>query len=123
MLRFKKVIQILLFALFTFGGLDRFIQPIEVLVERMLWVSYFDPWVVRAIAITEVVCGIGLFIPFFLKHTRSKLALYSGTLLVAVMAGAVVTHILIGDYEQIIVNLILIGLIGFVIIPVKKQRE
>ena len=120
MIRFKKVLQILLFALFTIGGLDRFLQPIEVLAERMLWVSFFDPLVVRAISVTEIACGIGLLLAFFIKSRRFKFALYSGSVLIAVMAGAAVTHVIIGDYDQIAVNLVLIGMISYVILPGKK---
>ena len=120
MIRFKKVLQILLFALFTIGGLDRFLQPIEVLAERMLWVSFFDPLVVRAISVTEIACGIGLLLAFFIKSRRFKLSLYSGSVLIVVMAGAAVTHVIIGDYDQIAVNLVLIGMISYVILPGKK---
>ena len=120
MIRFKKVLQILLFALFTIGGLDRFLQPIEVLAERMLWVSFFDPLVVRAIAVTEITCGIGLLLAFFIKSRRFKFALYSASVLIAVMSGAAVTHVIIGDYDQIAVNLVLIGMISYVILPGKK---
>lgn len=120
MIRFKKVLQILLFALFTIGGLDRFLQPIEVLAERMLWVSFFDPLVVRAIAVTEIACGIGLLLAFLINSRRFKFALYSGSVLIAVMAGAAVTHVIIGDYDQIAVNLVLIGMISYVILPGKK---
>ena len=120
MIRFKKVLQILLFVLFTIGGLDRFLQPIEVLAERMHWVSFFDPLVVRAIAVTEITCGIGLLLAFFIKSRRFKFALYSGSVLIAVMAGAAVTHVIIGDYDQIAVNLVLIGMISYVILPGKK---
>jgi len=119
-IRFKKVLQILLFALFTIGGFDRFFQPIEVLAERMLWVSFFDPLVVRAIAVTEIACGIGLLLSFFIKNRRFKFVLYSGSVLIALMAGAAVTHVIIGDYDQIAVNLVLIGMISYVILPDKK---
>ena len=122
MTRLKKVLQILLFALFIIGGLDRFFQPIDVLAERMLWVSFFDPVVVRAIAVTEIACGIGLLIPFFIRIERFKFTLFSGSILIVVMAGAAVTHVIIGDYDQIAVNLVLIAMISFVIIPGKKVK-
>lgn len=122
MIRFKKVLQVLLFALFTIGGFDRFFQPIEVLAERMLWVSFFDPWVVRAIAVTEISCGIGLLIPFISRGERFKFTLYSGSILIVVMTGAAVTHVVIGDYDQIAVNLVLIGMISYVILPGEKAK-
>ena len=86
----------------------------------MLWVSFFDPLVVRAIAVTEITCGIGLLLAFFIKSRRFKFALYSGSVLIVVMAGAAVTHVIIGDYDQIAVNLVLIGMISYVILPGKK---
>ncbi len=36
------------------------------------------------------------------------------------MAGAAVSHIVIGDYDQITVNLVLIGMICYVILLGKK---
>lgn len=115
----RKAIQVLLFAVFTFGGLDRLVQPIDVLAERMLWVSYFDPSVVRAIALTEITCGIGLILPFLFKKLQFKFVLYSGSILIITMIGAAVTHLVIGDYDQIIVNLVLVAIIAFITFPRK----
>lgn len=115
----RKTIQVLLFAVFTFGGLDRLVQPIDVLAERMLWVSYFDPSVVRAIALTEITCGIGLILPFLFKKVQFKFVLYSGSVLIITMIGAAVTHLVIGDYDQIIVNLVLVAIIAFITFPRK----
>ena len=115
----RKTIQVLLFAVFTFGGLDRVVQPIDVLAERMLWVSYFDPSVVRAIALTEITCGIGLILPFLFKKVQFKFVLYSGSVLIITMIGAAVTHLVIGDYDQIIVNLVLVAIIAFITFPRK----
>lgn len=115
----RKTIQVLLFAVFTFGGLDRVVQPIDVLAERMLWVSYFDPSVVRAIALTEITCGIGLILPFLFRKVQFKFVLYSGSVLIITMIGAAVTHLVIGDYDQIIVNLVLVAIIAFITFPRK----
>ena len=70
-------IQILLFLVFAVGGTIRFFQPIDVLAKRMLWVKYFDPRMVRAISMIEVICGIGIILPLvFSDSTFSFFTLF-----------------------------------------------
>ena len=111
-------IQILLFLVFAIGGTIRFFQPIEVLANRMLWVKYFNPRIVRTISLIEVVCGIGIILPLVLTDSSFSFLFYSGCLLMATMVGAVVTHAIIGDYKQIFGNLLLLGIIYQVTFPV-----
>ena len=110
-------IQILLFLVFAVGGTIRFFQPIHVLAKRMLWVKYFNPRVVRGIAFIEVICGIGIIIPLVLTDFSFSFVFYSGCLLMATMVGAVVTHLWIGDYKQIVGNLVILGMIYWVTFP------
>jgi hypothetical protein len=84
----------------------------------MRWVSYFSPRTVRLIALVEVFCGIGIILPLILTDSSFSFLLYSGCLLMATMVGAVITHVVIGDYKQIIGNLSLFGMIYFVTFPV-----
>ena len=114
---FSLVIQILLFLVFALGGAIRFFQPINTLAKRMLWVKYFNPKVVRGIALIEVVCGIGIIIPLVLTDSSLSFILYSGCLLMATMIGAVVTHLWIGDYKQIVGNLVVLAMIYWVTFP------
>jgi len=107
-------LQILLFLIFAIGGGFRFIRPIEVLAKKMLWVSYFDPLVVRGIALAEIVCGIGIVLPFLFKESSFDFVLYSGSLLMITMVGAALTHIWIGDYKQIFGNVFLFLIIYYV---------
>ena len=109
--------QVILFLIFALGGGIRFFQPIEVLARRMRWVSYFNPRIVRSIALVEVICGVGFILPFFLTGPSFSILLYSGCLLIATMIGAVITHFVIGDYKEIFGNLCLIGLIYYAAIP------
>ena len=97
----------------------------DALLEDMLWVSYFHPFVVRAIAIAEVIGRVGLVIPFFWKDIRMKIDFYGGILLIGLMTGAAITHVVIGDYDQIIINVFLIAVLVFVTIPrgLKKRPE
>tara|TARA_B100001057_G_scaffold498575_1_gene606076 strand:+ start:5423 stop:6178 length:756 start_codon:yes stop_codon:yes gene_type:complete len=123
MATFRISLQLLLFLIFAVGGGYRFIQPVDVLAKKMLWVSYFDPLIVRAISIVEVVCGIGIVLPFILKDTTFDFALYSGSLLMITMIGAAITHLWIGDYKQIFGNLFLLFMIYFVTFSPQQSVE
>ena len=111
-------LQVLLFLTFVLGGAYRFFQPIDKLAKRMLWVTYFNPRIVRSIALIEVICGICIILPLFLSDSSFAFILYSGCILMATMTGAVVTHVFIGDYKQIVGNLLLFGMIYLVTFPV-----
>jgi len=110
-------IQILLFLVFAVGGTIRFFQPIDVLAKRMLWVKYFDPRMVRTISFIEVTCGIGIILPLVLTDSTFSFLLYSGCLLMATMIGAVITHVIIGDYRQIFGNLLILLMVYSVTFP------
>jgi len=110
--------QIILFLIFALGGGIRLIQPIEVLARRMRWVSYFNPRIVRSIALVEVICGVGVILHFFFPTASFSFLLYSGCLLIATMIGAVITHFVIGDYKEVFANLCLIGLIYYATIAI-----
>ena len=104
----------LLFLIFTIGGTFRFFQPIDILAKRMLWVKYFNPRIVRSIALLEMICGIGIILPFLLIDSTFPFLICSGCLLMLTMFGAAVTHAIIGDYKQIMVNLFLLGILYWV---------
>ena len=104
----------LLFLIFAVGGTFRFFQPIDVLAKRMLWVKYFNPRIVRSIALLEVICGIGIILPFLLIESTFPFLICSGCLLMLTMFGAAVTHAIIGDYKQIMGNLFLLGILYWV---------
>lgn len=109
--------QVVLFLIFALGGGIRLFQPIDVLARRMRWVSYFNPRIVRSIALVEVICGTGIILSFFSSYSLSIL-LYSGCLLIATMVGAAITHFVIGDYKEIFGNVFLIGLIYYATIAI-----
>ena len=111
-------IQVILFLVFSVGGGIRFFQPIDMLARRMRWVSYFNPRIVRSIALMEMICGTGFILPFFLPGPSISILLSCGCLLIATMVGAAITHFVIGDYKQIFLNVFLIGLIYYAAIPI-----
>ena len=104
-------LQVLLFLIFAGGGTYRFFQPMEILTKRMRWVSYFHPKIVRSIALLEVICGIGMVLPLIFSGLNFPFMVYAGCLLMLTMFGAVITHVVIGDYREIIGNLFLLVLI------------
>lgn len=122
-MRVKQTLQVLLFAVFAFGGIYRLSQPMDALLEDMLWVSYFHPFVVRAIAVVEVIGGIGLILPFFNKCNHVKIDFYGGILLIGLMTGAAITHVVIGDYDQIIINVFLIAFLVLVTFPIELKKR
>tara|TARA_B100000886_G_scaffold316225_1_gene254697 strand:- start:1644 stop:1994 length:351 start_codon:yes stop_codon:yes gene_type:complete len=107
-------LTLMLFLVFTIGGTFRLFQPIDVLAKRMLWVKYFNPRIVRSIALLEVICGIGIILPFLLIDSTFPFLICSGCLLMLTMLGAAVTHAIIGDYKQIMFNLFLLGILYWV---------
>ena len=110
----STTVQIILFLVFAVGGTIRFVQPIDTLARRMLWVRYFSPRIVRGIALIEVFCGIGIILPLVFTGSSFSFLLFSGCLLMATMIGAVITHIVIGDYKQIIGNFLILGMIYWI---------
>ena len=119
----KVAIQILLFLIFAVGGTYRLFQPIDALASKMLWVSYFDPRIVRSIALVEVLCGVGLVLPFIFNDLSFDFIFYAGSLLMLTMLGAAVTHLVIGDYKQIFGNVLLLVMAFLVTFPPDQALE
>jgi len=119
----KVALQILLFLIFAVGGAYRLFQPIDALASKMLWVSYFDPRIVRSIAVVEVLCGVGLVLPFIFKDLSFDFIFYAGSLLMLTMLGAAVTHLVIGDYKQIFGNALLLVMAFLVTFPPNQALE
>ena len=118
MLTLQESLQVLLFLIFALGGAYRLLKPIDVLAKRMLWVNYFKPVTVRSIAVIEVICGTGMILALILSESTIPFLLYSGCLLMLTMLGAAITHLIIGDYKQIMGNLLLLGISFQVTFPI-----
>jgi hypothetical protein len=100
------------------GGAYRFCQPIDILAKRMLWVNYFKPLTVRAIAVIEVLCVTGMLLALLLYDFTIPFLLYSGCLLMLTMLGAAIAHVIIGDYKQIVGNMFILLIIYQATFPV-----
>lgn len=110
------VLQGLLAAVMGMAGLAKLTQGRDKLLAtqpRMAWVEDFSPAQVRAIGALELLAGIGLVLPWLLG-IAPVLTPLAGLGVLAIMAGAALTHARRGEREAIIGNVI-IGLIALVV--------
>jgi len=113
----KKLIWIpqgLLIVGFTMAGIMKLTQPIEALSAQMSWVNHFQPWMVRTIALLEILGAMGLLLPAFVKSLPSKLTVYASAGLALTMVGAVITHVAIGETSQSIIPFMLFAISAYV---------
>ena len=92
------IIQILLALLFLFAGGMKLITPIEEMTQQIAMPGLF----LRFIGVCEVLGGLGLVLPWFLR-IRPGLTPLAAVGLVIIMIGATVTTIMTG---QIAISLV-----------------
>lgn len=107
------VAQVLLAVAFFAAGMMKTVTPIAELQAKMAWIKDgMDP-LVRFIGTTEVLGALGLILP---SATRIKpiLTPLAAVGLAVTMVLAMLTHLRLGEYPGIVVNLVLGGLAAFV---------
>jgi len=115
------IIQGLLVFAFCGAGAMKISQPIDVLAVQMNWMNYFQPWMIRSIGIAEILCGMLLILPVVIKLIPSQLIVLAGAGLSILMIGAVGTHILLGEFDQLMPATILLLLSVFVALKRKSE--
>ena len=98
-------LQILCGGLFVLVGVMKFLDPV--------WARSFARWgypdgFYLVIGVLEAVGGIGLLVP--------RLTTYAALLLMTIMAGAVLTHLMHGEWQRLaapLVYLVIVALIGW----------
>jgi hypothetical protein len=115
------IIQGLLVFVFCGAGAMKISQPIDVLAVQMNWMNYFQPWMIRSIGIAEILCGMLLILPVVIKLIPSQLIVLAGAGLSILMIGAVGTHILLGEFDQLMPATILLLLSVFVALKCKSE--
>lgn len=107
------IVQVLLALAFGMAGLMKSTQPIELLSANVPWAANVPPAMVRFIGISELLGGLGMILP---AATRilPVLTPAAGAGLVTVMFLAAGYHVLHAEYVDILVNLVLGLLAGFV---------
>ena len=107
------IVQILLAIAFGMAGLTKIIQPKEKLAAQMGWVEDFAPTTVKVIGALELLGAIGLILPLLIGILPWLTPLAAAGL-VLTMLGAMATHVRRQEYQNLIVNLVLLLLAAFV---------
>lgn len=105
-------LQLLLGLYFFVTGIVHFIVP-PGLPAPMAWMYELPPALHYFSGAAEILGGLGLILPG-LTRLQTRLTPLAALGLVLVMIGAAVWHIPRGEFQNIIMNLILAGLMGFV---------
>jgi uncharacterized membrane protein YphA (DoxX/SURF4 family) len=121
------VLQVLLGFYFFATGLIHFIVP-PGLPAPMAWMYELSPGLHYFSGTAEILAGLGLILPG-LTRLQTRLTPLAALGLVLVMIGAAVWHALrSGEFANIVMNVILMGLAGFVaygrwkLSPLKDKR-
>ena len=101
------VLQVLLGALFIFGGVAKLMMPIEELTKQV----GLPGWFLQFIAVAEALGGIGLVLPSLLRIAPGLTPL-AAACLVIIMVGAVVVTVasgaVVGALFPLVVGLLLV---------------
>lgn len=106
------VLQVLLGMFFLYVGVNHFILP-PGLPAMMSWMYELSTGMHYFSGIVEILGGLGLILPGLTKR-QTRLTPLAAAGLVLVMIGAAVFHITRGESPNIVQNIILAVLLGFV---------
>ena len=106
------ILQILFGLYFIAIGVTHFIIP-PGLPAPMAWMYDLSPWLHWFSGIAEILGGLGLILPGIFR-IQTRLVPLAASGLALVMVGAVGYHILRGEYQNIVMNLILIAIMAFI---------
>ena len=103
---FLWIVQALLAAAFIMAGGMKIMTPYDALATQMTWVSYFPAFVPKVIGTFEVLGALGLMLPSLLR-IKPALTPLAALGLALLMAGAFITHIVLGEYGMSLPSLVL----------------
>ncbi len=107
------IVQALLAIAFAMAGLGKLTQPKEKLAPRQPYVEDYSAGAIKAIGLAEVLAAIGLIVPH-LTGILPWLTPLAGAGLVLLMLGAMAIHLRRREYPNVVPNLVLLALAGFV---------
>lgn len=107
------VVQLLLAAAFLLVGYTHAFAAIEVAVARAPWVASLPVALVRFIGVAELAGALGVVLPAA-TGVKPSLTPLAATGLAVMMALAIPFHLVRGETKEIVVNLVLGALAGFV---------
>jgi uncharacterized membrane protein len=106
------VLQILFGLFFLFVGVMHFVLPPN-LPAMMGWMYELPRGLHVVSGILEILGGLGLILPGLFR-TQTRLTPLAALGLVFVMIGAAVWHITRGEFQNVVQNLVVAALLGFV---------
>ena len=101
------------------GGM-KFFTPYDALAAQMAWVSHFPAFTPKLIGLLEVLGGLGLILPSLLR-IKPWLTPLAALGLCLLMAGAFITHLVLGEIGMSVPSLIM-GLLSAFIAWVRNKR-
>lgn len=107
------IAQGLLAVMFIMAGIMKTTQPVEALAESLPWVTSTPVELVRFIGISELLGGLGLLIPSIFRF-KPFLTVWAALGLALIMVLAAVFHASRGEFPNIGMNVILIGIAIFI---------
>lgn len=107
------IVQSLLAAMFLMAGANKLFQSTEELAKMLPWVTSVPIGLVKFIGISELLGGLGLLLPSFLR-IKPILTPFAAIGLSLVMLFASIFHISRGEYSVIGMNFVLMALAIFV---------
>lgn len=105
-------LQFLLGIYFVITGIEHFILP-PGLPAQMAWMYELPPALHYFSGTAEILGGLGLILPG-LTRIQTRLTPLAALGLVLVMIGATVWHLSRNEFQVIVMNVILAGILGFV---------
>ncbi|MBT7188639.1 MAG: DoxX family protein [Anaerolineae bacterium] len=109
---FLWVLQVLFGVYFLFIGVTHFTLP-PGLPAPMSWMYELSPALHAFSGIAEILGGLGLILPGLTK-IQTRLTPLAGLGLVLVMLGALVWHLQRGETQNIMFNIVLALIVGFI---------
>lgn len=107
------IAQGLLAAMFIMAGFMKTLQPVEALLESLPWVASTPLGLVRFIGASELLGGIGLFLPAILR-IKPFLTIWSALGIGAIMLLAAIFHGSRGEFEAIGFNVFMLAITLFI---------
>ncbi len=108
---FLWILQIFFGVYFIVIGIMHFVVP-EGLPAPMEWMYDLSDTLHIVSGVAEILGGIGLILPGLTK-IMPELTVYAALGLAVVMVGAVVYHIGREEYQNIVTNLVIAGIMGY----------
>ncbi len=106
------ILQILFGLYFFVIGVIHFIVP-PGLPAPMVWMYDLSPWLHWFSGTVEILGGLGLILPGIFR-IQTRLVPLAATGLALVMVGAVIYHVMRGEIQNVVTNLILIAIMAFI---------